>query len=176
MSFVQDARLLFGQLSPATGAQIIFKYSGRNPAPRLRVRRPWAKKPKQGAAANAAPALNTGKLPFRPTSPLASAASYVRRQGIDILLQDAAKAVYQRGEKWGVNQAVRDAMDEVRKNVQGLQSGSASPLLLPPPSSGALSKIANEGDNDRAARFLAALETLQQRNKELALTLQDARE
>ena len=61
---------------------------------------------------------------------LPAPAKFLQQQGgIEALLQVAAKGVYERGkgvyergEKLGINQKVRDAVVEVRKNVQNLQT------------------------------------------------------
>jgi TBC1 domain family protein 5 len=45
--------------------------------------------------------------------------------GVEAILQGAAKGVLERGERLGINQVVRDAVGEVKKNMQGL-SPSAS--------------------------------------------------
>lgn len=41
---------------------------------------------------------------------------------IDRIFQDAAKGMYKRGEQWGINKAVRDAIVEVRKGVRDIQN------------------------------------------------------
>jgi TBC1 domain family protein 5 len=38
------------------------------------------------------------------------------------ILQGAAKGVFQRGEKWGINKALRDAVEEVKKGVREIQA------------------------------------------------------
>lgn len=54
---------------------------------------------------------------------LPSPARFLQQQGgVEALLQVAAKGVYERGEKLGINQRVRDAVVEVRKNVRELQA------------------------------------------------------
>ena len=40
---------------------------------------------------------------------------------IESMVQDVAKGMLDRSEKWGVNRAVREAVVEVKKNVQGYQ-------------------------------------------------------
>lgn len=61
-------------------------------------------------------------------SPLGAPASFINQQGgVEALFQGAAKGaakrakdVMERGEKLGINQAVRDAMGEIRRNMQNL--------------------------------------------------------
>ena len=120
-SFVGDALYLRNNLQLDGGMHIVSKYSGKAPnahsenqprpkqADRTRLR-----KPRDGS-----PASRDG--PERHSSPFGSPARLLQRQGgIEAVIQEAAKGVYSRGEKWGVNKAIRGA-------VQGLQSGNSSP-------------------------------------------------
>lgn len=78
---------------------------------------------------------------------------------MEALFQGAAKGakgVYERGEKLGINQAVRDAMGEIKRNINEARSTPRSPQPL-----------MNEGE---AARSLAALET---RNQHLSAMLDE---
>ncbi|KAI9885042.1 MAG: hypothetical protein M1823_003176 [Watsoniomyces obsoletus] len=127
-TFVQDALYLKNNLTVEGGNHIISKYSGRTPSSRRKGgrSRPWKSKGKDVLHSSS----SSKSSDIRRKSPMGSPTRYIRRQGIDVLLQDAAKAVYQRGEKWGVNKAVREAVDEMKKNMQGLQqlqSGALSP-------------------------------------------------
>jgi TBC1 domain family member 5 len=63
----------------------------------------------------------------RPMSPSHRQVIYPGPSSLEIFLQGAAKTVKSRGEKWGVNKALRDAVDDVVKNVQGFQSGRSTP-------------------------------------------------
>lgn len=52
-----------------------------------------------------------------------SPARFLSQQGsVEALLQGAAKGVFERSEKLGINQAVRDAMVEIRRNVSEAKS------------------------------------------------------
>jgi len=46
--------------------------------------------------------------------------------GIEALLQGAAKNILERGSQWGVGKALRDAVGEVKKNVEAYQSAAMS--------------------------------------------------
>lgn len=60
-------------------------------------------------------------------SPLPSPARFIQQQGgVEAILQGAARGFYDRGEKLGINQRVRDAVDEVKKNMQNLQAPPTS--------------------------------------------------
>ena len=138
VTFVRDALYLRDHLDPAGGNHIISRYSGRVPTSqrahlgRSSVFPSRSRRRRSPIAADGGPAaIGPRAIGPRIKPPLPSPASYLRRrQAIDILLHDAAQAVYQQGERWGVNQAVRDAVVEVKKNMSGLQqqSGTLSSL------------------------------------------------
>lgn len=75
---------------------------------------------------------------------------------MEALLQGAAKGVLERGEKLGINQAVRDAMVEIRRNVQEARTSikAGRDLLGEPGSSTTVRAVAML---DRRNRRLAAL-------------------
>ena len=116
-TFVDDAIYLRDNFSVAGGAKIISKYSRRTP-PLLSGSRPTtplgqAVSPRQKLA--------------RTKSPLPSPARFLQQQGgIEALFQGATKGVFERGERLGINQAVRDAVGEVKKNMQGIQASRAN--------------------------------------------------
>ena len=95
------------------GSNLVLKYTGRS-----------------------LPALSTSSRPSTPTlaglglrqrtlgarSPLTSPSRFIQnRESVEALFQGAAKGVIERGEKLGINQAVRDAMGEIRRNMQNFQ-------------------------------------------------------
>ncbi|TVY85563.1 TBC1 domain family member [Lachnellula suecica] len=113
-SFVDDAIYLRDNFSAAGGARIISKYGARP----LNL---------QSSDLRPSTPLGQGSSPkqklSRTRSPLPSPASFLKQQGgVEALFQGAAKGVLDRGERLGINQAVRDAVGEVRKNMQGLQA------------------------------------------------------
>jgi TBC1 domain family protein 5 len=112
-TFVDDAIYLRDNFTAAGGAKIISKYSGK--CPQVESSSPLGEglSPKQKF-------LGT-------KSPLPSPARFLQQQGgVEALFQGAAKGVFDRGERLGINQAVRDAVGEVKKNMQGLQGSRAS--------------------------------------------------
>jgi TBC1 domain family protein 5 len=117
-SFVDDAIFLRDNLNEAGGAQIIRKYSGKAPpTPSVNSR------PQTPLDQSASPTRNL----YRAKSPLASPARFLQQQGgVEALLQGAAKGVFDRGERLGINQAVRNAVGEVKKNMQDLQASRSN--------------------------------------------------
>lgn len=165
-TFVADAVHLRSRLDSTAGAHIIEKYSNRSP-PVVRVTSPLPE------VADTESHNAQYAMPHRTFSPFATPSRILQDSGgLEAVLQDAARGVYSRGERWGVNKAVRDAVGEVRKNVQTLQirsgtpSGSArvstEPAQHEPP---ALSSSAD---------LLLRLNELEARNKALAKMLQSA--
>lgn len=122
-TFVDDALYLRDHLDAAGGVTLIFKYTGKSPAATV------ASSPAQSRTSTPSfqgfGGLRQRTLGAR--SPL-SASSRILQQpgGVEALLQGAAKNVMERGEKLGINQAVRDAVGEIRRNVQGFQEARSS--------------------------------------------------
>lgn len=85
--------------------------------------------------------------------------------GIEGIIQEAAKGVYNRSEKWGVGKALRDA-------AQALQPGENAPRRVPNGSRWSL----DDGRNvpSSSAEVNEAIHTLEQRNKALAKLLETA--
>ena len=167
-SFVGDALYLRKNLLLDGGAHIVSKYSGK--APKLQSENRSRPKPANSTrllkARDTSPA-NQGS-PDRHSSPLRSPARLLQRQGgIEAVIQEAAKGVYSRGEKWGVNKAIRGA-------VQGLQSGNSSPRR----ESEALRWSLDAGKNIAAspAQITAGVQALEERNIALAKMLENAME
>ena len=114
-SFVHDAIYLRDNFSAAGGAKIIQKYSGK--APSLSPTRPSTPSNRSVSP----------QRRFRVSSPLSSPARFLQQQGgVEALIQGAARGVYDRGERLGINKAVRDAVGEVRKNLEGLQTSRSN--------------------------------------------------
>jgi TBC1 domain family protein 5 len=117
-TFVDDAIYLRDNFSAAGGANIITNYSGRSPHVQSSSR--LAKPLEQS--------ISPRQRLHRTISPLHSPARFLQQQGgIEALFQGATKGVFERGEKLGINQAVRDAVGEVKKNMQGLQAARTNP-------------------------------------------------
>lgn len=93
------------------------KYTGRVPSAA------HSGDPAPGARPMSPSSRTLGALRARAMSPRASLPTRLIQQpgGVEALLQVAAKNVRERGEKLGINQAVREAVGEIRRNVQNLQ-------------------------------------------------------
>ncbi|KAL8998493.1 MAG: hypothetical protein Q9169_002436 [Polycauliona sp. 2 TL-2023] len=161
-TFVNDALYLRQTITQDGGADIISKYSGRTPSEES-----GSKTPKS----NLAKRLSNVRRPTSPSfSPGRSAAKFLQDQGgIDHIIQEAAKGVYSRGEKWGVNRALRGA-------IEGLQSGTNSPRKMQPDGS---RWSLDEGQvvvPSSISEMTARLASLEQRNQALAKLLGTAME
>lgn len=97
------------------------KYTGRTPAPDASSNRPVTPNSTfQG--------LSIRSQTHGSRSPLSPGRFIQQRGGVEALFQGAAKGVIERGEKLGINQAVRDAMGEIRRNMQDFQEARIKPL------------------------------------------------
>lgn len=151
-TFVDDALYLKKHLNPEGGHDLILKYSNRAP--------PLPSQPDTSAT----PA--TPSTPYRSFSPLSRPARLLRQSGgFDKMLQEAAREVYTRGEKWGLNQAVRDAVGEVRKNVEGLQRTNSQSHQ---------SSNFHDHNETFSDQLLLRIDALNARNKSLAKMLEGA--
>lgn len=147
-TFVQDALYLRQHLSTDGGNRVLAKYHQRPITSISRTERPKPIQfPPNNISQSSRPTTSASTLPDRPGA---------LPSGLESLFQGAARDLYIRGEKWGVNQAIRDAVGEVKKNVQGLQS----------PRVGSLALSTSEG-----VEVLRKIEALEQRNKELGKML-----
>lgn len=154
-TLVGDALYLRENILMDGGTHIILKYSKRLPGSQSVKTKKGRRR--RGRKQNDRSDLNS--LRISPTK-------FLQEQGgIEGILQEAARGVYNRGEKWGVTKALRGA-------VQGLQSANSSPRgnglrwVLDQ------DKI-NDGDDSHSTTRLHELE---QRNKALAKLLEKAME
>jgi TBC1 domain family protein 5 len=163
-TLVRDARTIIQSPTLETGASLIIKYSGRPPAAieTLDLR-------------SHTPSYGT---PTRIRSPLAMASSPA---SLESLLADAAKGVMSRGERWGLNQAVRDVVGEVKRGVErGIQnapdpsawSRSASPRGFHQRTRS--TKPTSESHGMITANVLRKMNALEDRNRKLAEMLDSA--
>lgn len=159
-TFVEDALYLRENLNEPSGATLIKKHTGRAPVPLSS--RPVPATPAGRTKAHRAESKFSGRK-----SPLPSPARFLQEQGgVEALLQGAAKGakgVFERGERLGINQVVRDAVDEVKRNMQGLSPGPGSPRRGPRNNALSVDEVITE-----TGKSLADLEV---RNKTLALLL-----
>ncbi|QDS73666.1 hypothetical protein FKW77_002618 [Venturia effusa] len=155
-TLVLDAIYLKSHCNEDGGAQIIVKYSNRTP-PQCKRIAPRPDTPDSNIGSGT-PNSARARSPFGSPAPRA----------LDALLGDTARGVLSRGEKWGFNM-VRDAVGEVRKNVQNLQVGQASPRLGP-----SHRATKSEVSNNIAASVLRKMTALEDRNRRLAAMLETA--
>lgn len=157
--YLRDNLLLDG------GDHIISKYSKR--APETTVTRKLPKKVRRARTAEQTAAQKT--LPPQKTlSPRLSPARILQNQGgIEGIIHEAAKGIYNQGERWGVAKALRGA-------VQGLQSGTNSPRRLPEKSRWSLDSGQHVSDSPKD--LIAKIQHLEERNKSLAKLLEKAME
>lgn len=153
-TFVDDALYLRDHLDAAGGSSLIMKYTGKLPENPNNIK-PSHSNRNAGLRINSVrqrggrAALSPSRLSQQPPS-------------MEAFFQGAARGasrVLERSEKLGINQAVRDAMGEIRRNVQSFneaRQAQQSPRHV----------LSDEG----AAQALAAME---KRNKELASLLND---
>ncbi|KAM0136502.1 hypothetical protein ACHAO1_004640 [Botrytis cinerea] len=161
-TFVDDAIFLRDNFNASGGSQIIHKYSGKYPQRDKSSPPPDA--PLEGS-------LSPRQLLMRNRSSLTTPARFLQQQGgVEALIQGAAKGVYNRGERLGINQAVRDAMEEVKKNMQGLQTPRSN--NSPRRASGASRWSLDDGRVMPASTAIMA--TMNERNRQLAVMLDHA--
>ncbi|KAI1326357.1 rab-GTPase-TBC domain-containing protein [Xylariaceae sp. FL0255] len=149
-TFISDAFYLRDHLDSTGGSELITKYTGRFPAPPSQsssssstTPRPSRPNLRQNMAAGARSPLSPPR--FRPPP-----------GGVEAIFQGAAKNVLEQSERLGINQAVRDAMVEIRRNVQEARSSmkSGKDLFSEPRPNTAIRAVAVM---DRRNRRLAAM-------------------
>lgn len=143
-------------LSQEGAAHIIQKYTGRAPDTTAEAPIPSLEIPKSGNERPVGRILSPRQL----------------SSNFENILQDAAKGVYTRGEKWGINKAVRDAVEEVRKGVRDIQS-SQTPQGTQRHSR-TQSRSSFNSSIQRGLEGRKRISPLQQRNEALAKMLKNA--
>lgn len=164
-TFVGDALYLRDNLLLDGGDHIISKYSRR--APETTVTRKLPKKVRRARTAEQTAAQKP--LPQKNAlSPRLSPARILQNQGgIEGIIHEAAKGVYNQGERWGVAKALRGA-------VQGLQSGNNSPRRQQEKYRWSLDSGTNVSESPK--ELIARIQYLEERNKSLAKLLEKAME
>lgn len=174
-TFIKDALYLRDHLTPQGGAEIITRYGKQAPSieaePAASVRAP-------------SPAMSFASSRTRQSGGSPKSLLGPQGAGIEAVLQGAAKNVLERGSQWGVGKALRDAVGEVRKNVEAYQSGAASGQTTPRSGGrefrapGLLNTtVANQRpslDRAHSANSLKKIAELERRNKNLAKMLESA--
>ncbi|KAI9692416.1 MAG: hypothetical protein M1822_006647 [Bathelium mastoideum] len=153
-SFVTDAVFLKTHFHSDGGSHIVHKHTGRH-LPLV----------SRAGTVSESPDIPTFTVTERSRSPPSTPKRAMPPAGLEGLLQDAARGVFKRGEKWGVNQAVRDAVGEVRKNVQSLQGGRITPQR---------NRSMSSKSSTDADKLLRKVSQLEERNKALAKMLEGA--
>lgn len=174
-TFIKDALYLRDHLTPQGGSEIITRHGKR--APLL-----GAESVASIRASSPAASFNSSRTRQRTSSPKSLLGP--QGAGLEAVLQGAAKNVFERGSQWGVGRALRDAVGEVRKNVEAYQTGVISGQTTPrsggrefrPP--GMLSSAAT-GQRTGLDRTLSKnasdkIERLEKRNKDLGKMLESA--
>lgn len=151
-TFIDDAVYLKNHLTPAGGSTLILKYTGKPPD----------SPPKTSSQPSTPRSLGLGirqnALGLR--SPLSPQRFIQQQGGVEALFQGAAKGVLERGERLGINQAVRDALGEIRRNVSEAKTTMKASRDL----------FAEPGPHNTAMQAVA---TMDQRNKHLASLLDE---
>lgn len=167
-TFVDDALYLKDHYHAAGGSSIIMKYTGKTPVPSSDQSPSTPEARFQG--------LSLRDRTRGARSPLRSPARFIQQRGVEALFQGAAKNVIERGEKLGINQAVRDAMGEIRKNMQDFQEARNKPTDHSRSRSNTPRHdvFSNGTLNSPVEELQKAIAELEQRNKQLALFLDEA--
>lgn len=162
-TFVDDAIYLRDNFSSAGGTTIITKYGAKAPHFKSSDSRP---------STPSSRGISPSQRLSRTKPPLPSPARYLQQQGgVEALFRGAAKGVLERGERLGINQAVRDAVGEVRQNMQGLQASRSNSARSIRPSDGTRWSL-DDGRSIPTAK--AAISAMNARNMQLARMLEGA--
>lgn len=171
-TFVDDALYLKDHYNTPGGSSIIMKYTGRMPAPNSDERPTTPESKFQGLSIRSRSGVK---------SPLRSPARFIQqRGGVEALFQGAAKGVFERGEKLGINQAVRDAMSEIRRNMKDLSDARITVMSSnnnsrsTTPTTARHNIFANGHLSSPLAEDRRAVLALEHRNKQLSLLLEEA--
>ncbi|KAL9593996.1 MAG: hypothetical protein Q9219_007271 [cf. Caloplaca sp. 3 TL-2023] len=157
-TFVEDALYLRQNIAQGGGSYIIDKYSERAPVDETRTKVPESRLAKRNKQSRKVENKKIG-------SPTMSPSRFLQEKGgIDAIIQEAAKGVYSKGERWGVNKALRGA-------VEGLQSGTSYSRRQLDGSRWSL----DEGRHiPSMEKYIADIQTLEQRSRGLAKLLDSA--
>jgi TBC1 domain family protein 5 len=173
-TLIKDALYLRDHLTPQGGAEIITRYGKQAPAVKI-----------EPAASIRAPSPAVSFTSSRTRHSVGSPKSFLGPQGagLEAVLQGAAKNVLERGSQWGVGKALRDAVGEVRKNVEAYQNGAGSGQTTPRSGGrefrapGLLNPTAANRpglDRTQSASASKKIADLEKRNKHLSKMLESA--
>ncbi|KAK4661435.1 uncharacterized protein QC763_702230 [Podospora pseudopauciseta] len=128
-TFVDDALYLQKHFDAAGGVALIAKYSGRLPAAAL-VASTATSTPARSSTPSFSGFGSLRQRTLGARSPLSSTTKLLQQPGgVEAILRGAAKNVIEKSEKLGLNDAVRDAVGEIRRNMQGFQESRSSPRI-----------------------------------------------
>ncbi|KAL2868679.1 GTPase-activating protein GYP6 [Aspergillus lucknowensis] len=170
LSFIHDGLYLEQNPTPERGAFVISKYSGKPPG-LLRMSDPTGRKIQPGRRFQFRGDFSDGNETSSPSrsparnSPLS----------IEALLQDVSQGIQRRTETWGVAKAVRGAVNEAKKNMQAIQSEHTSRTMKY--GDAALTRGPYQSfhqDMETIAQLRGKVESLEERNRQLARTLGQA--
>jgi TBC1 domain family protein 5 len=174
-TFIKDALYLRDHLTPQGGAEIITRYGKQAPSIES-----------EPAASARAPSPASSFASSRARQRVSSPKSFLGPQGagLEAVLQGAAKNVLEKGSQWGVGRALRDAVGEVRKNVEAYQNGVPSGQTTPraggrefrTPSllNSAASNQRPGLDRTNSTNAMKKIADLERRNKNLSKMLESA--
>jgi TBC1 domain family protein 5 len=174
-TFIKDALYLRDHLTPQGGAEIISRYGKQAPAIELEAS-PTVRDP------SPSPSFASS----RTRRSLGSPRSFVGQQGagLEAMLQGAAKNVFERGSQWGVGKAIREAVGEVKKNVEAYQSAASSGQITPRAGGREFRKPGQLGSSTSGSRpgldrtvsgnAIRKIEGFEKRNRDLAKMLETA--
>lgn len=173
-TFIKDALYLRDHLTPQGGAEIITRHGKQAPSIEAKP-----------VAADRAPSPALSFASSRARQRVGSPKSFLGPQGagLEAVLQGAAKNVLERGSQWGVGKALRDAVGEVRKNVEAYQNGAVSGQSTPrsggrefrAPNIASAAAAQRPGlDRSHSANPLKRIADLERRNKDLGKMLEGA--
>lgn len=149
-TFVDDALYLRQHISHGGGSYIIEKYSdhsSQNEKGSRKRKSPSVKRATQVESKESRSSLSPSRF-------------LQEKGGIDTIIQEAAKGVYSRGEKWGVNKAFRGAVESLQSGTNPRKQGDGSRWSL------------DEGTHvPSVAKMAADIQALEQRSKGLAKLL-----
>ncbi|KAK0737057.1 rab-GTPase-TBC domain-containing protein [Apiosordaria backusii] len=128
-TFVDDAVYLQNHFDAAGGVALIAKYSGRLPAA-ASVTATTTSTPSRSSTPSFQGFGSLRQRTLGARSPLSSTTKLLQQPGgVEAILRGAAKNVIEKSEKLGINDAVRDAVGEIRRNMQGLQEARNLPRI-----------------------------------------------
>ncbi|KAH7402334.1 rab-GTPase-TBC domain-containing protein [Phaeosphaeria sp. MPI-PUGE-AT-0046c] len=174
-TFIKDALYLRDHLTPQGGAEIISRYGKQAPTIEPEISSPIKRE------SSPSPSFTSS----RTRRSIGSPRGFVGQQGagLEAMLQGAAKNVMERGSQWGVGKAIRDAVGEVKKNVEAYQSAANSGQSTPRAGGREFRKPAQLGvtgsprpglDRMPSANAIRKAEGLERRNRNLAKMLETA--